>query len=427
MQEGRATEEEFYKFKETVVGDHQCDEAIEAGILDQGFEYLPNQERGPMYDWYMIASDYAIRTISASGDGESVYAITIENQLLQYSVTDETWTDISDGKTFQQVSANYDGSMLWAVDRNDGVYLRENGSWTSYDQQPMNMVSVSGDGAHLWGINDSDQIYYRPGKDGEWTLKPGTLRRISVNYDGTAVWATNVWDTVYYTAGAENVKWKRVKGKDVKHISLAGDGAFWGVSYNGSVRYRSGYEGSWVDVGGDMRIVSVNKESNGLWGVDKFDRLWYRPGLEGKDGTNYALFGTASQSSTAYGGKASRAIDGKTSGYWHHSSVTHTNRNNKAWWKVQLQNDVIINKINVWNRYDCCWNRLSNANVDILDENGTVIETKNIGAQNNREQMVTELEFDNVRGSAVRVQLTDTDYLSLAEVQVFGELYTPTN
>merc|ERR1711884_532613 len=124
-------------------------------------------------------------------------------------------------------------------------------------------------------------------------------------------------------------------------------------------------------------MVTVNKESDKAWGVDKFDRFWYRPGLEGKDGYNWAQFGTASQPSETWGGKAERAIDGNTSGNWHDGSITHT-ANEIGWWKVDLASEIIINKVVIWNRYDCCHWRLGGVNVELLDAEGEVITYQSI-------------------------------------------------
>ena len=80
--------------------------------------------------------------------------------------------------------------------------------------------------------------------------------------------------------------------------------------------------------------------------------------------SNLALNGAASQSSTAHGGGASRAIDNNTNGAWRNSSVTHTNSGNNAWWQVQLAQTSDIEEIVLFNRTDnCCTSRLSNYTV----------------------------------------------------------------
>lgn len=87
-------------------------------------------------------------------------------------------------------------------------------------------------------------------------------------------------------------------------------------------------------------------------------------------GSNIAPLGTADQSSTDYGGVASRAIDGNTSGWWSHGSVTHTTRDQASseWWRLQLQTPEHIDRIVIWNREDCCNTRLNGATLEVYDE-----------------------------------------------------------
>jgi len=71
------------------------------------------------------------------------------------------------------------------------------------------------------------------------------------------------------------------------------------------------------------------------------------------DGKNVALEGKASQSSTAHGGEAKRAIDGNTSGDWGSGTQTHSAEGEKnPWWEVDLQKEASIEAVAVWNRTD---------------------------------------------------------------------------
>ncbi|HEX3134655.1 MAG TPA: GDSL-type esterase/lipase family protein, partial [Planctomycetota bacterium] len=70
-------------------------------------------------------------------------------------------------------------------------------------------------------------------------------------------------------------------------------------------------------------------------------------------GVNIAGRGKANQSSTAYGGDARRAIDGKTDGSFGAGTSTHTNETeDKPWWEVDLGSPQIIESVKVWNRTD---------------------------------------------------------------------------
>jgi hypothetical protein len=132
--------------------------------------------------------------------------------------------------------------------------------------------------------------------------------------------------------------------------------------------------------------------------------------------TNLASSGTASQSTTGYGGDAERAIDGNTNGVWKNGSVTHTSNTDIApAWQVTLAQNSDIEQIVLFNRTDsCCVARLSNFTVSVLDENENVV-----WSQLYTDYPSPSLSIDlTVTGRTVKVSLEGT--LSLAEVQVFG-------
>src|SRR5262249_27273011 len=78
-------------------------------------------------------------------------------------------------------------------------------------------------------------------------------------------------------------------------------------------------------------------------------------------GPDIALNMPTSQSSTFPGYPASKANDGNTDGNVGHGSVTVTNSATEAnpWWQVDLGASATVNSVVVWNRTDCCGNRLS--------------------------------------------------------------------
>ena len=90
-------------------------------------------------------------------------------------------------------------------------------------------------------------------------------------------------------------------------------------------------------------------------------------------GNNVATSGTATQSSTDFGGEASRAIDGNTDGAWASGSVTHTAQQSNPWWQVDLGGDIEIALIVISRRNDCCLNYISGAQVEVLDASGNVV------------------------------------------------------
>jgi len=88
-------------------------------------------------------------------------------------------------------------------------------------------------------------------------------------------------------------------------------------------------------------------------------------------GTNVARDGTATQSSEAWGGVASRGIDGITSGFWADGGQTHTVEDQpETWWEVDLGAEHPIDTIALWNRLDNdgqFLSRLDNCLVRVLD------------------------------------------------------------
>jgi azurin/glucose/arabinose dehydrogenase len=68
-------------------------------------------------------------------------------------------------------------------------------------------------------------------------------------------------------------------------------------------------------------------------------------------GANVAPRGTARQSSTAYDGSASRAIDGNTNPEYAANGQTHTNEGeDRPWWELDLGSGQGVSEIVVWNR-----------------------------------------------------------------------------
>lgn len=131
--------------------------------------------------------------------------------------------------------------------------------------------------------------------------------------------------------------------------------------------------------------------------------------------TNLAINGQTGQSSTAYGGIASRAIDNNTDGTYRNDSVTHTKDDANAWWQVELAQTSDINRIIIYNRTDsCCTSRLANFSVSVLDEDNDVVWT-----QFYTEMPLSSLTID-LSSTGKTVKISQKGTLSLAEVEVFG-------
>ncbi|WP_452600009.1 LamG-like jellyroll fold domain-containing protein [Pontimicrobium sp. MEBiC01747] len=143
---------------------------------------------------------------------------------------------------------------------------------------------------------------------------------------------------------------------------------------------------------------------------------------------NLALNKAATQSndhsSGLYG--ASRAVDGVITGI--SPDFTHTLHNiSEPWWQVDLGKLANIKEIRVYNRTDCCSERLINFHLFVSD----VPFTSNTVSDVQGQLGVTDYHFSgqasnltkqlvNKTGRYIRIQLEGTGTLSLAEVQVFG-------
>jgi len=153
-------------------------------------------------------------------------------------------------------------------------------------------------------------------------------------------------------------------------------------------------------------------------------------------GTNLALGRTATQSSTLSGSSGpSAAVDGNTDGAFFDGSVTATNPDTNAWWQVDLGSSATINSITIWNRTDCCGTRLSDfwvfvSNTPFLATDTPATLQNRAGTfashQTSAPNPSTTINVGGAPGQYVRVQLTGTDYLSLAEVMVSGTGGSPT-
>ena len=140
---------------------------------------------------------------------------------------------------------------------------------------------------------------------------------------------------------------------------------------------------------------------------------------------NLALGKAATQSSTYLNNAASRAVDGNTNGNLDSGSTTYTNDEANAWWQVDLGASYAISTVVLWNRTDCCANRLSNFYVFVSDSDLTGRSYSSILADSSVRrfqvagQAPTPLNLSIVTsGRFVRVQLAGSNSLSLAEVQV---------
>ena len=143
------------------------------------------------------------------------------------------------------------------------------------------------------------------------------------------------------------------------------------------------------------------------------------PSVAAVAGENIAAHKPASQSSIAYGGDASRAVDGNRDNAWNNRSVTHTDFQDHSWWKVDLEKEESVGTVRIYNRGDGnVANRLSNFDVILLDKDGNEAARQHVDSLNN--QPTVDVQFSGVDARYVKIELNKSKTpLSLAEVEVY--------
>lgn len=146
---------------------------------------------------------------------------------------------------------------------------------------------------------------------------------------------------------------------------------------------------------------------------------------------NVALNKMAKQSGEETGAPAHLAVDGNTDGNFYHGSVSHTTQDLNAWFDVDLGKIELIDAIKIWNRTDCCSDRLSKYWVFISEH--PFLSTETVRDLRSRAQTwgkigapahpMSILNVNGIRGRYVRIQLSgeqplENSYLNLAEVEV---------
>ncbi len=182
-------------------------------------------------------------------------------------------------------------------------------------------------------------------------------------------------------------------------------------------------------ISGLHRLCFVGRNSGGIWDLFSFQLSQAMPSPApviapptSAPAINVALAGTASQKSTDYGGKASRAIDNNTSGNWGSNSITHTHHLTDPWWRVQLDSSYVISKVNVYNREDCCSGRILYFVMTIYKGSSKVYDSSIAAPIESRYvKSLYTFTVPYVVGDRVEIMIPGAmKVLSLAEVQVMG-------
>jgi hypothetical protein len=178
-----------------------------------------------------------------------------------------------------------------------------------------------------------------------------------------------------------------------------------------------------------IEVKAINPDPGAGWGDNAqiaFQLAGSSPLMNQAMGKPTAQSSTLSGAAPGPGG----AVDGNTDGNFYHGSVTSTNANTNSWWQVDLLTSISIGSIAIWNRTDCCSDRLEDYWVFVSDTPFSPTDTpatlqSRPGIWSSHQKAAphpsVRIMTPGTSGRYIRVQLTGTGYLSLAEVQVFSQ------
>ncbi len=188
-----------------------------------------------------------------------------------------------------------------------------------------------------------------------------------------------------------------------------------------------------VDTDGDGvdDMLDADSDNDGILDFYEFNGL----------GTvNLALSGTATQSSTAFGGDASRAIDGNTDGVYTNNSVAQTgDALTTEYWEVDLNQTAALAQIIFHNRTDCCSGSISNTYLLVADTpfptnasdlSGSLANANFTYQFASNEAAATVTIPINAIGRYVRLQksgVNNFNDLSIAELEVYTKVEVDTD
>jgi RHS repeat-associated protein len=312
--------------------------------------------------------------------------------------------------TFIKSDATTQGSWK-GVYGADGYNLAGDGaSHPAYAQ-----VSVTGHQSHTWAASTTDVRAVQKSASGS-TDRIASTWYTPTNY----IIDVNLTDGQEHQVALYGLDWdgNNVRAMRVEVLNAATNAVLDGRDMSA---YSAGQYVVWR-LRGHVKLKVIYTGPAGLNAT--VSGLFFDPANASSASTNLALGKPTTQSSTEWGGVASRAVDGNTSGNWNDGSVTHTGTEGAPWWQVDLGSVQQLSDIKVWNRTDCCGSALTNFYVFVSDNPFTSsnvagqpgVSTYNVAGQAGTPSVVAA----NRTGRYVRVQLGVYERLSLAEVQVFG-------
>jgi len=133
------------------------------------------------------------------------------------------------------------------------------------------------------------------------------------------------------------------------------------------------------------------------------------------------LYMTGASQSSMYTSPANKgaqsAIDGNADQNWGGASCTHTNNGRWEWWKAKfVGGHKIVTKIEVFNRADCCSERLAGATVSVGEQDAM----KEFGGKKLDSSTAVQTFLGNVKGDQIEINTDKRQHLTLCEVRAYG-------
>lgn len=208
------------------------------------------------------------------------YDIIIPDEDFVTLVLDPT---LSGELRIKSVSTTSDGTQVWAVSIDDGVWYHSEawapGSWAKVPGVQLTQISVSGDGSHVWGTQyfyGRHNIFYRAGYSGNWEPITGRLMDVAVNEDGSHVWGVSRDSSVHHRAGYSS-PWVQIHGAEsgLETISVCENGYAWGVNIEGSLYSLTHSPNARLKVAvGSFKFVTVSSDCTQKYAIDSEDQSY---------------------------------------------------------------------------------------------------------------------------------------------------------
>ncbi|KAL5249183.1 hypothetical protein ACHWQZ_G018138 [Mnemiopsis leidyi] len=165
-------------------------------------------------------------------------------------------------------------------------------------------------------------------------------------------------------------------------------------------------------------IIKITQENNHLTlcEVEVLARVSEKEGRL----INVAGSGIATQDSTGWDGVASRAVDGIIDGsYFEGGSCSHNGDLVDGWWNLEFPEPTAISKVVIYNREDCCQDRINGVKIyadDVLCGKISYVEGQRVYKKGCSSD-TTEFTI----ATNIRIEAAEGTYLTLCEVQVLSD------